>query len=358
MSSQPLSTWARAFRPHPRFYFQLRDRVDEPVSNRGRRVWIVARAMCRFTKVPLLPEASPTQQLAALRLQVERFSPFADTGSHAHFGPNAISVWVWDAAAVRDLADGIGVDTRRILVLPETAMQMPGEGVRLVDCLDGVEGQYWEASSLLASRWWPALPDSRNWILFQRGASIAPDKIREEVPPPVVLPWLEKSWTSAQSDRWGGITRFDLRLVAAGLGIACVVGYSFSAAEWFRARWELSSIETQIAATSASAAPLMDARTRALTDEAMISSLHRLAPYPSQLSLMAQVAGILPKNETHFTQWSYDSGKLEVTVAAAHPLDATFFVRSLGRVDRFKDVTATRAENDNSLRIRLSVDPR
>ena len=358
MSLQSLSAWTRPFTAGPRLYLQRRERVDEPVSSRGRRIWIVSRELCRFAKFAPLRAASTAQQLAALRLQIERFSPFADTGSHAHFGPDVISVWVWDAQAVRDLAGEAGIDARRMAVLPETAMQMPGDGVRIVACLDGVEGQHWEGGSLLASRWWPALPDSGNWMLFQRGAAIIPDKITDNVPAPVHLPWLEKSWTNVQTDRWGGVARFDLRWAAAAIGVACLVGYSFCGAEWLRARWQLASVERQIADTSAVATPLTEARARALRDEAMISTLRDLAPYPSQLALMAEVAGILPKNETHFTQWSYDRGKLEVTVAAAHPLDATFFVRALDRLDRFRDVTVERAEGDNSLRIRLSVVPR
>lgn len=47
-----------------------------------------------------------------------------------------------------------------------------------------------------------------------------------------------------------------------------------------------------------------------------------------------------------------------MTVAADHPLDALYFVRSLEKIDGFKNVAAERAGGDNSLRIRLMVDPK
>jgi hypothetical protein len=122
--------------------------------------------------------------------------------------------------------------------------------------------------------------------------------------------------------------------------------------------WDRSAVERQIVEHSAEAAPAVEARIAALDNAAAIRRVHQLDPYPSQLALMARVAEILPKNETHLTEWSYDRGQLEMTVAADHPLDAVFFVRALERVDRFKKVSVERAGGDNSLRIRLSVEPR
>lgn len=45
-------------------------------------------------------------------------------------------------------------------------------------------------------------------------------------------------------------------------------------------------------------------------------------------------------------------------MAADHPLDALYFVRSLEKIDGFKNVGAERAGGDNSLQIRLAVDPK
>jgi hypothetical protein len=357
MSLATFSTFASMFAPSPRLYFHRLDEVDEPPVQRGRRYWVLSRGLCRFVKIPLLVDVSTARQLEALRLQIERVSPFAETGSHVHFGDDAIAVWLWDQGVVRDAADAIGVDLRRVSVIPETAMQPQGEGVRLVECLDGVEGQCWDNASLAASRWWPSIPDSRGWVLFQRGASVPPDRIAVEPPPPAALPWLGRRWTESPAGGWNGIASIDLRMVAACIAAAFLMGYGYLGAEWLRLVWNISAIERQVAAYSADIAPITHARATAMDDAATIRRLYELDPYPSQLALMAQVANMLPKNETHLAGWSYDRGQLEITVAADHPLDATFFVRTLERIDRFNGVSAERAGGDNSLRIRLTIKP-
>ena len=325
---------------------------------RGRRYWAVSRSLCRFFKIPLLADASNSRQLDALRLQIERLSPFAETGSHFHFGRNFINLWLWDSQAVIDAADAIDVDLRRVLVLPESALQPGGEGVRVIECLDGVEGQCWDQGSLVASRWWPTPPDSRGWVLFQRGAAVGPDRLTTNPPPATALPWLARPWTSSPTDGWSGIGNIDTRFAAAGIAVALLIGYAYLGAEWLRLISDRSAVQKQIEVHSAEVGPAVEARVAALGNAAAIRRLHQLDPYPSQLALMARVAEILPKNETHLAEWSYDRGQIEMTIAADHPLDAVFFVRALERADRFKAVSVERAGGDNNLRIHLSVEPR
>ena len=358
MNWAELSSFSSLLAPKPRLYLHRLDQVDEPASNRGRRYWVVSRALCRIFKVTPLADASTARQLEALRLQTERLSPFAETASHFHFAQEAISLWLWDARAVEEAAGAIGVDPRRVTVVPETAMYPPGDGIRLIQCLDGVEGQCWENGSLSASRWWPGPPDKSGWILFQRGASIEPDRIMTEPPPAISLPWAARPWTKSASQGLGGITGLDPQLAAAVAAVVLLIGYGYIGAEWFRLAFDISAVERKIAAASAANAPLTEARTAALTNQAAVSRLREVDPYPSQLALMARLANILPKNDTHFTEWSYDRGQLEITVAAGQPLDATFFVRALDRLGDFKAVSAERAGSDNSLRIRLTVEPR
>ena len=356
MSLSSLSEFGSRFVPQRRLYLHRVNGVDEG-EGRGRRVWVVSRALCRFFKVPFLPEVSAARQLDALKLQIERLSPFAETGSHYHFGASAIGLWVWDARAMQDAADAVEVEARRLTVLPETAIQPAGEGLRLVECLDGVEGQYWVGGDLMASRWWPSVPDERNWALFQRGASVTPNHLSPAPPEATQLPWLGQSWTRTPRVGWTDLGSLDLKLAAVAAAVLLTVGYGYFGAEWLRLHWAVSGIEAQIAAAANETRPITHARAAAIGDIAAIKQLHDLNPYPGQLTLMARVANILPKNETHFTGWTYDRGQLEITLGAGHPLDATFFVRALDKVPGFKNVSAERAGGDNTLRIRLNVEP-
>ncbi|HZT87010.1 MAG TPA: hypothetical protein VFA12_03505 [Stellaceae bacterium] len=345
--------------PPPRLYLQTADGVEEPQGRRGRRYWVVGRGLCRFFRVPLLADASAAHQAEALRLQFERLSPFVETGSHAHFGRDFASLWLWDAEAVRLAAESVGADLRRLRALPETALMAPaGSDVRLVATIDGFEGQSWIDGGLAASHWWPSLPDARQWLRFLRGASVPHDSPAPLAPQPVRLDWLDRPWTRDRAAGGKPLEQFDLRLAGAGIGVVLLLAYCYVGGEWLRLRHDVAAAATAIEARAQSDLPAAEARAAALDNLAAIQALHGLDRYPSQLALMARVASSLPKNETHLTAWNWDRGQLEVTVAANHPLDARFFVRSLEQIDGFKNVAAQRAGGDNSLNIRLVVEPR
>ncbi len=350
-----LSQWA----PPPRLYLQTSEGAKEPQGRRGRRYWIISRGLCRFFKVPLLAEATAAHQNNALSLQIERLSPFADTASHCHFGPEFVSLWLWDAEATRLAAETIGVKPERLRVLPETALRAYIEdGVRLTATLDGFEGQSWIKGALAASHWWPSSPDARQWLRFLRGASAGYDPLTTATPTPLRQSWLERPWTKTRSTSLLAFDQFDLRLVAGGIGAVMLVLYCYFGAEWIRLEYDVRAAAATTAERAQASTAIAMARATALDNLAAIDSLRALNPFPSQLSIMARVADSLPKNETHLTAWNYDHGQLELTVTADHPLDARFFVHSLEQIDGFKHVAAQRAGSDNSLNIRLTIDPK
>jgi hypothetical protein len=344
--------------PAPLLYLQTASGVEAPPARRGRRYWVVSRGLCRFFKVPLLPEAAAARQVDALDLQIQRLSPFTETGSHCHFGPEFISLWLWDQRTVHTAAEAIGIDVGRVRVLPEPALRPPAaDGVRLVETIDGVEAQSWSDGGIVASRWWPAVPDARAWMLFQRGASLPPERLTGSPPAPLSLPWLSRPWTQSRKAGAFDLGRLDLRLVAAGTGALLLAAYCYLGAEWLHLERDLGRVQQQIAMRSRAIEPVLRARTAALENRAAIGRLRGFDRFPEQLALMAGVARILPRNDTHFTDWDYAQGRLDVTVAASRRLDALYFVRALESAG-FKGVGAERAGSDDSLRLRLTIDPR
>jgi len=342
-----------------RLYLQTRGGVREPPPGRARPIWVVAREMCRFFRVPLLQGATVKQQQDALALQIRRLSVFEETGSHCHFGTDFISLWLWDESAVRQAAEAVGVDLARIRVLPETALvQNAQDGVRLVETLDGYEAQSWINGSLAASRLWPAPPDDRAWVMFERGASVPADRITATTPEPLQLAWLDRPWTRSRLSGAIGLSRVNLQLIAATVAAVIVIAYGFLGAEWLRVERDIIALKSEAAAHSRTVQPELEARSTALANAAAVESLRKLDLYPSQLAVMARVAEIMPANETRIIGWLFDRGKLQVTVAALHRLDALYFVRALQRIRGFKNVEAERAFDENSLRIRLTVDPK
>jgi hypothetical protein len=347
------------FLPAARIFLETQRGVVQPTGGYGRRrVWVVSRGLCRFYSMAQLPDASRSSQLAALSLEIKRLSPFAETGSHLHFGAGATGAWLWDMQATKAAAGAIGIDIANCLVVPETALTPPGPpGIRVVAALDGVEGQYWNDTTLVASRWWPEIPDTRSWLLFQRGAAVPPDRIATEIPAPVSMPWLRAPWTKARPRPLLALSQIDLRVAAAATAALILVAYGYVGAEWLRITANVHGVEREIAARSEAIEPILTARAQALDNLAAIHLLQNLNQFPSQLSLMAAVAEALPRNNTRLTAWTYDRGQLGLDIAAAQPIDVADLVRALEHIDHFTGVAAERTDSGNTLRLRATIKP-
>ena len=149
---------------------------------RGLSVSVVPRAACAFDRVAL---AHPGRKgLAAARLAVRQRSRFGPA-CRAFLSPDtdgaAAAAWTWQA------------DDPEALMVPETVLQARGEdGMRLVACAHGFDGQAWVDGALKASRWWPQRPDAAAWSTFVASLPIkaddappAPETVATR-PPPVV----------------------------------------------------------------------------------------------------------------------------------------------------------------------------
>lgn len=342
----------------PRLYLQSETGVQLPTPGRGRRYWVVARGLCRFYRVPLVADASRARQADAVALEVKRLSPFAETGSHVHFGRDFAAIWLWDQSAARAAAASVGIDLSRTRIVPEPAMQPnAAEGARLTLSLDGVEGQNWADGGLVASRWWRHVPDDRSWVLFQRGASIGPGRLSATPPEPVRPAWLPRPWTTTRPAGRFGIAQLDMRLATAGIAAAIALIFGYQGAEYLHIARNVSTLSSEIESRSNALEPVLAARAHALDNLAAIRRLHELDRYPSQLTLMARIAEKLPGPGSRLTAWLYDRGQLELTIAADQPLDVVKLVRSLESVEHFKGVAAEATGTNNTLRLRVTIEP-
>jgi len=342
--------------PTSRVYLESVDGVQFPPPGRGRRYWVVSRALCRFFRVALLHDTPAASQRDALALEIKRLSPFKETGSWFHLSAGFASVWLWDQEATRAAGALAGIDVARLRVLPEPALLPPLEaGTRLIEVLDGYEGQHWVNGGLSASRWWPELPDERAWLLFQRGASVSPDALSPIVPEPLRLARTERPWTKARTSGAFDLSRLDMRLVMAGGALVILALYGYQGARYAHARMAVAAQEQEIEKRASAIEPILTARAQALDNLAAIEAFRALDPYPGQLTLMARVAEALPSDGAHLDDWLFDKGRLELSIASDKPIDVVKLVRSLEASGVLADVAAERAGNNNTLRLHASV---
>ena len=338
-----------------RIHRQRRDGVENPAGGAGRRLWLLSRALCRYRIFPLLEDSNPAKRMAALDLRITEWSPYADTARLVYDDGKRVGVWIWDRAAVDAQVEAAGFRPDRVMVLPESALQMRGQnGLRHVQSFDGSEGQYWVDGLMVSSRWWPAPPDDAEWVRFQRAAGVPPEAALETAGVPELLPELPKPWVTGSTLRSGrGLLRPGPAYLALAAAYLLVIGAYLgqSTTNYLAA----SSIESELTAATHDALPRAGERNEALTTLDAVRRLKALAPYPSQLELWSKVSNVLPRNGTKVTDWNYQSGQLEFTVSAPTGVDAPAYIKAFQAVPGFGSVSADHAGNDKVLKIKLKV---
>jgi hypothetical protein len=336
----------------PHFYLQRHDGIQRPASWRGRRYWVVGRSLCSSRLFPLANVARSNLKGAA-ELKAREWAPYPDLGLHLHLARDAARIWVWDGARVGEAMMTMGVHPGRVAVLPETALQARlTDGLHLVDCLEGVEGQLWSDGELKASRWWAETPSTRQWLEFQRAAGMMIHAF-PQIPPAEQPVWRNRPWTN--SGEGLGIERRAGQAAMVGGGVL-LAAYAYFGGSLAHNAQALSDLENRLVETQRRLAPAVSDRERALANFDFLDGFAKLDPYASQLAVFARVAEKLPSNGAQLAAWSYQQGDLQFTVfSPTSPPDILFYVKTYSAVEGFTSVTADRAEGDRSLRMKLRL---
>lgn len=348
----------QALRLSPRAYFHLSDQVQRPAPGLGAVVWVLARALCRFRVVDLA-QVPATGRAQALRLQVAQLSPFADTGHCVVWQGGKALLWMWDAALVRQAMAEAGVAAKRAQVWPESLLYAPGvPGARLVQALQGFEAQIWDdGGALVMSRWWSAPPDAAEWLVFERDMGLPASQRQAQVPQPLALAMqLQPQLRSTAGG--GGAPWRDERLAYAVLALALWLPTAWWGAGWLKASQAQAQAKAAQDAAAQVSQPLVLAREEALRLAGRTQALAALAPYPSQLELMARVAGALPSNATQFREWGFREGKLKVVlVLQSEAVTSSTLVAALQKAGGLDNIQAVPGNDPKLLAINMDVVP-
>ncbi len=335
-------------------YFEADYGAPPPVQDVDE--WVLGRRYCHYFSC-ILPEGlGPARRREVLRLQALQASPFERTGMTLHFEGQKSAAFMWDEDRVTDAIRDAGLDSTRVSVMPETALREPGaDGLRLIDCLEGCEGQVWRDGWLVSSRWWGKAPSSIEWQRFQRSAGPALDDYFPDVPSAEEVAFLDHSWTKS-----GLLVAFNyqaLPLRRLGLAAAAfpliVLAYGIGHLALYQI--ETSRLAAGAEELEATSVETLGARRAALQNTMAVKSLLALDPFPDQLSLMSAVSKVLGRRGIRVEEWRYQNGDLEITLAGKNRLDATFFVGAFEKSSMFHEVAAKSTPNATSLKLILKV---
>lgn len=268
--------------------------------------------------------------MAAARIAVARDALPGALSRIAWAGPVA-HVWSW-------LPDDTTGARERAAWVPESLLRVrpPADGPRLVEQVEGVEGQVWRGGDLVASQWWPAAPPAASWHAFLRSASLGTD-VAPVAPAPQALGW-SRPWARL---RGGGAARSGEGMAwrAAAVAIALTLGWQVAALE--SERDSLAVLEARTDALRSQAMPLLEARERADRARADIERYRLLQRGSSDYSLMAAV--VVPLDDgNRLLSWHRQGEQLKARVAAEGG-DPRAFVKAYDRVGLLSDVQAAPA---------------
>lgn len=301
--------------------------------------WILSRALCRFNRFDLsrLPAA---KRKAALALQLPQWSPYSDSGYAIVWQQGFASVWCWDNSRIDAVIAQHDRNPKTQQKIPESLLREPlSNGSRLIRCLDGVEGQFWQDGQLIASRWWPQPPDVHGWLSFQRDCGIdagqQADTVSIQDLPMQAQPWGK---ISVQPGSGAGIPAAEAIfycVLALALGLPAI----YLGLQHVQISRATAARNAELAAIKQQASPLFAAREQAMASLARLKTIYALERYPQPLVLMAPVAQTLSKDGAYVREWSMIEDKLKITVSSpTNNIAGTAYVEALQKAGPFAEV--------------------
>ena len=303
---------------------------------------LVGRELCLFLHLDA-SRVPARQRDAFLALAIRRAAPFADPEHDALWLDGHAAAWYWSRARVRQLA---GNGTRFRAEALYRGERREGEALELLalatteprgEPVDhGVEARAWRGGRLVASRWWPRLPDAEAWAGFARGAGAEASVPRPE---PAVAPLRATPLhgTAGRASLAGelGARRPLVAAVAATLALALL---AWQAGGWARAAWRTHLLERETAQLSARMEAIIDARARADAARARIDAMLALRTPASQTRLLAEAKRVTP-GTWQLLLWRQPAPDLlEVTLRATNP-DVPAIVAAWEASPLFQEVT-------------------
>lgn len=222
----------------------------------GERI-IISRSQCHFETMQAPPGRQSLQGYEAVKLSARARTPISNPAFYFDWGDTLVGIWSWPSDLIQSIEDFEGQ------LFPETVLQVPMTGgERVVETLDGFEGQVWRDSCLVASRWWPVPPSATEWMSFLRAARLQPASASAPLPQSVPLqnaPNKKRPYPALidqlRSTGW--------RDIAAVALLVFVIPALYLGGQWAQLTLALSAAQEELEQLSQETAEISAARTRA-----------------------------------------------------------------------------------------------
>ena len=289
------------------------------------------------------------ERFAALGMQARAWAPFEASSYRLNIHGEEGLVVAWDSASVAaDLADA-GLDALRCHLVPESLLRGPGaDGVRLVRCAEGVEGQVWREGWLCASRWWSEQPDAEEWQLFLHASACEPD----EIPALVEVSMAARPWADLRGlDASDAISadKASRLLMLGGLALALAIG--FVARQGWDVWQQTRQREALIAGLRGSSAAALESRDQAMRMLAQDQQWVNWLSAPQPIEVIAALHEALGKSGAVVKDLELSGDRLRLALQLSPQAQRSGVVRDLQAGGWFKSVAEVRLESARGLMV-------
>jgi Tfp pilus assembly protein PilN len=195
--------------------------------------------------------------------------------------------------------------------------------------MEGIEAQAWNEEALVASRWWPQLPDPEEAQVWLR--SLGPlSNGTDALPAAAPVTWHRRPWLELESADDLRSTSSRLERIAIGsalVGFAALSGAQ--AHQAFAAYDERQSLQRELERMRLEAAPVLAARDRA---ESMARELQGLALQLTgvlPLELLQHLSEVLPPRGVTLKELDLSGQRLRLSLELAADLQHSALVKQL-----------------------------
>jgi len=333
------------------------------LSSAARGVWgtqtiALPRGRCRFKWFRLASVPAP-ERLAALRLQALGWQPFENNDYGLVLqGGEGLAI-AWDRSLATEELATAGYVAKRSRLVPETLLRVPhDDGVLLVRCGEGVEGQIWRAGALTASRWWAVLPGEDEWRLFLHAGAATPEELASPLPNRAEdVPLSNKPWTAVYGIDHSvdsRLVRLEKRALAAGALVLLVGVGAIARQEWDVWR-QLQQRRADMAELRESAAVALKSRDQALAKIERVGKFAAVLNEPLPLEVLGHVNDMLGKSGVLLREFELTGNKLRLGLQLGPQISRAALVRDLQAGSWFQDVTEERQGVQGYAMLRMSL---
>lgn len=289
--------------------------------------WL-SRALYRCKVLPLA-QVAPADRRAVVRNLLLAWAPFDQAEYRVAWQVDAALAVAWDRTVVEGLLSSAG-GSASVTLWPETFLRAPPskDGLRVLQCLEGVEAQLWHGGSLHASRWWPQQPevaDAQAWL-----RSLGPATAASSLPAASPVAWRQRPWADLHS--LDGLSSTSSRLERMALGAALVGLTALTGAQahqWLAAYEAGQTALRDRQRLLLEAAPVLAARDRA---ETLAREAQRLAEQMnsvSPLDVLLHLSDVLPARGVTLKELELSGPQLRLAIELAPDLQRSALVKDL-----------------------------